>query len=82
MIATYVPPPESIKAEGREDAPFLATCPKCKIRQPQHRYDRAAFLTLLNHGHPIEAFCPGCDEFWAISDYPVLHLRDECQRPD
>ena len=28
---------------------------------------RAALGRLLNNGHPIEAYCVTCDEFWAIS---------------
>jgi hypothetical protein len=76
MIATYVPGSDSITADGRthESVPFLATCPKCKIRQPQDEYNRAALLTLLSHGHSIEAYCPECDEFWSISAYERARL--------
>jgi hypothetical protein len=56
--------------------PFLATCPNCKIRQTQHEYSRAVLLMLLSHGHPIEAYCPECDEFWAISVHERARLAD------
>jgi hypothetical protein len=32
-----------------------------------HEFSRAALGRLLNGGHPIEAYCVTCDEFWAIS---------------
>jgi hypothetical protein len=53
---------------------FLARCPKCKIQQPQHEYNRAALLTLLSHGHSIEAYCLKCDEFWSISAHERARL--------
>jgi hypothetical protein len=68
MTATYVSDSDS------KAVPFLAICPKCKFRQPQHRYNRAALLRLLNHDDPIEAYCPECDEFWPISVHERARL--------
>ena len=73
MIATRVIHSDSIKA-----VIFLATCPKCKIPRPEHRYNRAALLRLLKHHHPIEAHCPECDEYWSISAYERARLAAAC----
>jgi len=50
-----------------ESIPFTSTCPKCQVQQPQQGFSRADLGRLLNNGHPIEAYCVTCDEFWAIS---------------
>ena len=50
-----------------ESIPFTSTCPKCQVQQSQRGFSRAALGRLLNGGHPIEAYCVTCDEFWAIS---------------
>ena len=50
-----------------ESIPFASMCPKCLGQQPQRGFSRAALGELLNGGHPIEAYCVTCDEFWAIS---------------
>ena len=50
-----------------ESIPFTSTCPKCQVQQTQRGFSRAALGRLLNNGHPIEAYCVTCDEFWAIS---------------
>ena len=47
--------------------PFAPTCPKCRVQRSQ-RISRMALRRLLEHGHPIEAFCEVCDEYWPI--YP------------
>ena len=51
----------------RESIPFASTCPKCRVHQSQRGFSRAALGRLLNNGHPIEAYCVTCDEFWIIS---------------
>jgi hypothetical protein len=50
-----------------ESIPFTSTCPTCQVRQTQRGFSRAALGRLLNGGHPIEAYCVTCDEFWVIS---------------
>jgi hypothetical protein len=50
-----------------ESIPFTSTCPKCQVQQTQRGFSRAALGRLLHSGHPIEAYCVTCDEFWAIS---------------
>ena len=50
-----------------ESVPFTSTCPKCRVHQTQRGFSRAALGRLLNNGHPIEAYCVTCDEFWIIS---------------
>lgn len=50
-----------------ESIPFTSTCPKCQAQQAQRGFSLAALGRLLNGGHPIEAYCVTCDEFWAIS---------------
>jgi hypothetical protein len=44
-----------------------ATCPKCAQVRPQRGCNRDSLLRLLNGGHPVEAYCPVCDEVWGIS---------------
>ena len=46
---------------------FVSTCPSCKREQPQDAFTVAELARLLNSGHPIEAYCVPCDEFWPIS---------------
>jgi hypothetical protein len=46
---------------------FVATCPSCKRAQLQNAFTRRSLEKLLNGGYPIEGYCTGCDEFWAIS---------------
>ena len=46
---------------------FASICPKCRNQQAQRGLSRAALGRLLNAGHPIEAYCVGCDDFWSIS---------------
>lgn len=76
MIATYVPWSDSTKADRRIQGsiPFLATCPKCKQPQPQHGYNGATLLRILNRGYPVEAYCPACEEFWAVSAHERARL--------
>jgi hypothetical protein len=50
-----------------ESIPFTSTCPKCQVQQTQRGFSRAALGRLLHSGHPIEAYCMTCDEFWVIS---------------
>jgi len=50
-----------------ESIPFTSTCPKCRVHQAQRGFSLAALGRLLNNGHPIEAYCVTCDEFWIIS---------------
>lgn len=47
--------------------PFESMCPKCAQLQPQTGFGRDSLLRLLSKGHPVEAYCVLCDEFWSIS---------------
>ena len=46
---------------------FAATCPKCRQQVLQHGYNRVLLFGFLDVDLPIEAYCPTCDAFWAIS---------------
>ena len=50
-----------------QSIPFISTCPKCREEQPQRGFSRSALDRLLKGGHPIEAYCVACDEFWPVS---------------
>jgi len=50
-----------------QSIPFISTCPTCSERQPQRGFSRSALDRLLKAGHPIEAYCVACDEFWSVS---------------
>ena len=50
-----------------QSIPFTSTCPKCSAPQPQRGFSRSALDRLLKGGHPIEAYCVACDEFWPIT---------------
>jgi hypothetical protein len=50
-----------------QSIPFTSTCRKCGAQQPQRGFSRSALERLLSAGHPIEAYCVGCDEFWSVS---------------
>jgi len=62
---------DSAKPDGHvlrhESLPFIARCPRCKHQRPQRGYNRAALQRLLKRGHPVEAYCAVCDEYWAVS---------------
>ena len=47
--------------------PFISTCPGCGAGRPQSGFSCSDLERLLRRGHPIEAFCPTCDEYWSIS---------------
>jgi hypothetical protein len=50
-----------------QSIPFISKCPKCSERQPQRGFSASALDRLLRAGHPIEAYCVACDEFWSVS---------------
>jgi hypothetical protein len=52
--------------------PFASTCPRCRVQRSQ-RISRMALRRLLERGHPIEAFCEVCDEYWPI--YPAERAK-------
>ena len=64
--ATHIPD-EPVEISMHLSVHFVAICPKCNQEQPQGGYSRVALGRLLNGGHPIEAYCMGCDEFWFIN---------------
>lgn len=45
---------------------FASICPICKGEQVQQRFNVASLHRLINAGHPIEAYCEACDEYWLI----------------
>jgi hypothetical protein len=47
--------------------PFMSRCPKCGDRQLQEGYTHRMLRRLLNTNASIEAYCAGCNEFWAVS---------------
>ena len=57
----------SADSRMHESVPFSSTCPTCRVHQIQRGFSRAALGRLINNGHPIEAYCVTCDEFWVIS---------------
>jgi hypothetical protein len=57
-----------------ESVPFTSLCPKCKHAQSQSGFSRAELRRLFDRGHPIEAYCVVCDDFWAISVRERLEL--------
>jgi hypothetical protein len=51
----------------REMIQFMSTCPRCGQLRSQRKYDRDSLLRLLEGGHPVEAYCEACDDFWPIN---------------
>jgi len=45
---------------------FACVCPKCRAPRAQRR-NRAALHRLLEHGHPIEAYCEMCNHSWPVT---------------
>jgi len=68
-VKTTYGPALNTKSNGRTTGsiPFASTCPKCTQVRPQRGYDGKSLLRLLNGGHPVEAYCAICDEFWSIN---------------
>jgi len=56
--------------------PFISACPTCKQSRIQS-YSRDALERLLNAGHPVEAYCVTCDEFWQVSAQERANLATE-----
>jgi hypothetical protein len=46
---------------------FESQCPQCRQQRLQAAYTQAELRRLLSYGRPVEAFCPPCDQFWAVS---------------
>jgi hypothetical protein len=46
---------------------FASTCPICMYPQVQDRFTAEALHRLLDRGHPIEAYCTTCRQFWSIA---------------
>jgi hypothetical protein len=61
------PPGADTNSPMHQSIPFTSTCPRCNEQQPQRGFSRSALDRLLNAGHPIEAYCVACDEFWSVS---------------
>lgn len=54
-----------VRRAALRSIPFTSTCPKCRVQRSQYGQS-FALKRLLDRGHPIEAFCEVCDEYWAI----------------
>jgi hypothetical protein len=59
-----------------QSIPFTSTCPKCCAHQPQRGFSRSALDRLIKGGHPIEAYCAACDEFWSVSAEERREIAD------
>jgi hypothetical protein len=55
---------------------FVSICPTCKREQAQDRFTARDLVKLLKGNLPIEAYCPGCDEFWSVSIQQRVDLRE------
>lgn len=55
---------------------FESTCPACKYERIQ-RCSRNGLARLLHHGHPVEAYCAMCDEYWQITARERARLAAE-----
>jgi hypothetical protein len=80
-MTTWTQVPDALGADSNspmhQSIPFISTCPKCNEQQPQRGFSRSALDRLLRAGHPIEAYCVACDEFWSVS---VEERRDIAAR--
>jgi hypothetical protein len=52
---------------AHDSVPFASTCPKCQQQVLQHGYSRVALFAFLDMLHPIDAYCPACDQLWPLS---------------
>jgi hypothetical protein len=55
---------------------FASICPICKGEQVQQRFNVASLHRLLKAGHPIEAYCEICDEYWLIEVQQRMELGE------
>ena len=55
---------------------FVEGCPQCKRKQAQEGYTVSDLMRLLNAGHPIEAYCVFCDEFWPVGIQKRVELSE------
>ncbi len=46
--------------------PLVSECPRCRHERVQW-YTPGALQRLLNGGHPVEAYCVMCDEYWRVA---------------
>jgi hypothetical protein len=44
------------------------------MREQMQSFTKASLRRLLDAGHPIEAYCVMCDQFWALSVRERLQL--------
>lgn len=66
-------------APGAELLHFPSTCPKCRRRQDQCGFSRAALLRLLDDDLEIQAYCASCRDFWPISEQERFHIIGELE---
>ena len=55
---------------------FASMCPVCKDEQVQYRFSVASLHRLLKAGHPVEAYCETCDEYWLIGVQQRVELGE------
>ena len=75
-----VAPRRGADSSVHQSIPFASVCPKCRHQQAQRGFSRAALGRLLNAGHPIEAYCVSCDDFWSISTLERHALAERLAR--
>ena len=69
-------PAESMRTDaraGQQTLLFKSRCPRC-VREQTQSFTKANLRRLLDAGHPIEAYCVMCDQFWALSVRERLQL--------
>jgi hypothetical protein len=72
--ARWMRPEEPVQESMR----FTAVCPRCRGRQSQQGFSRAALLRLLDDDREIQAYCATCHDFWPISKQERLMITAEC----
>lgn len=58
---------------------FRSVCPRCRALRVQ-RGNRAALQRLIEHNHPIEAYCEVCNGSWPITHRERLGLASDISR--
>ena len=51
---------------SRDSVLFVSKCPTC-MRDQAQGYSRGDLRRLMGRGHPVEAYCMMCDEYWPLS---------------
>lgn len=57
---------------------LVSECPRCRHERAQW-YSPGALQRLFSGGHPVEAYCTMCDEYWRVSAYERAGLAANLQ---